>query len=93
MGEGRTKAGRLCLYWVHRRHVCGAGAGLCSTVGSGGSGQWTGVGGVGLDGEAVVGWARLRRLVFSFPCCRCPAMLSSRHCVVPRRVGAKSWCL
>ena len=65
MGEGRTKAGRLCLYWVHRRHVCGAGAGLCSTVGRGGRGQWTGVGGVGLDGEAVVGWARLRRLLVS----------------------------
>ena len=65
MGEGRTKAGRLCLYWVHRRHVCGAGAGLCSTVGRGGRGQGTGVGGVGLDGEAVVGWARLRRLLVS----------------------------
>ena len=39
----------VCAYWVHRRRVCGAGAGLCSTVGYG-----TGVGGVRVDEEAVV---------------------------------------
>ena len=26
----------VCVYWVDRRRVCGAGAGLCSTVGYGG---------------------------------------------------------
>lgn len=44
---------RICVYGVHQRCVCGAGAGLCSNVGYGG-GQVTGVGGVGVDEEAVV---------------------------------------